>query len=173
MLGGLGLQLGGRAHERHERQVHVDDVVAPDVLLELADRLQERQPFDVAHRAAHLDDDDVGVASDLPDRRLDLVRDVRDHLDGAAQIVAPALFLDDGVVDLAGGDVVVARHAARGEPFVVAQIEVGLAAVVGDEDLAVLIRAHRARVDVDVRIHLLQRHPEPTRLQQRPHRGRR
>ena len=44
-----------------------------------------------------------------------------------------------------------------GEALVVAEIEVGLAAVVGDVDLAVLIRAHRARIDVDVGVELLQR----------------
>ena len=32
------------------------------------------------------------------------------------------------------------------------KVEVGLGAVFGDEDLAVLERAHRARIDVDVRI---------------------
>jgi hypothetical protein len=42
----------------------------------------------------------------------------------------------------------------------VAEVEVGLAAVVGDEDLAVLERVHRARVDVDVRVELLHRDPE-------------
>ena len=43
--------------ERHERQVDVDDVLAPDVLLELADRLEEREALDVTDRAADLDDD--------------------------------------------------------------------------------------------------------------------
>jgi len=43
----------------------------------------------------------------------------------------------------------------------VAQIEVGFAAVVGDIDLAVLIRAHRAGIDVDVRVELLQSHRVP------------
>jgi hypothetical protein len=39
----------------------------------------------------------------------------------------------------------------------VTQVQVGLGAIVGDVHLAVLIRAHRARVDVDVRVELLQR----------------
>jgi hypothetical protein len=39
----------------------------------------------------------------------------------------------------------------------VAEVEVGLGAVVGDVDLAVLVRAHRARVDVDVGVELLER----------------
>ena len=52
------------------------------------------------------------------------------------------------------------------EPLVVAEVEVGLAAVVGDEHLAVLERVHRARVDVDVRVELLQRDPQATELEQ-------
>ena len=47
------------------------------------------------------------------------------------------------------------------EPLVVAEVEIGLGAVVGDEHLAVLERRHRARIDVDVRIELLHRHAEP------------
>src|SRR5262245_2625037 len=38
------------------------------------------------------------------------------------------------------------------------QIEVGFGAIVGDVHLAVLVRAHRARIDVDVGIELLQGH---------------
>src|SRR5207248_10241436 len=38
-----------------------------------------------------------------------------------------------------------------------AEIEIGFRPVVGDVDLAVLVGAHRAGVDVDVRIELLQR----------------
>ena len=40
------------------------------------------------------------------------------------------------------------------EPLVVAEVEVGLPAVLGDEHLAVLERVHGARVDVDVRVEL-------------------
>ena len=39
-----------------------------------------------------------------------------------------------------------------------AQVEVGLAAVVEHVDFAVLVGAHRARIDVDVRIELLHPH---------------
>src|SRR5262249_29823808 len=173
VLRGLPLELRSRLQVRHERQVHVDDVLPPDVLPELADRLQEREPLDVADGAADLDDDHVGVARDLADGPLDLVGDMRDHLDRPSEVVAVALLLDDRVVDLAGRHVVVAGHPARGEPLVMAQIQIGLAAVVGDEDLAVLVGAHGPRVHIDVRIHLLQGHSEAACLQQRADRGRR
>src|SRR4029450_1516930 len=41
------------------------------------------------------------------------------------ELVAAPLLLDDGVVDLTGRHVVVAGHPARGEPFVVAEVQIG------------------------------------------------
>ena len=83
----------------------------PSVDLELAERLEERQRLDVADRAADLGDHEVDVLrlGDQPDAVLDLVGDVRDHLDGAAEVVAAALAPDHRVVDRAGGDVRGAR----------------------------------------------------------------
>ena len=52
------------------------------------------------------------------------------------------------------------------EPLVVAEVEVGLTAVLGDEDLTVLEGVHRARVDVDVRVELAHGDPEATALEQ-------
>src|SRR6185503_3589258 len=152
----LGLQLAGRADERHQREVDVERVVAPDVLAQLPDGLDERQALDGADRAADLDQDDVHVCGDGLDRVLDRVGDVRDDLHRAPEVVAAALLLDHLQVDLAGGPVVVARGDGVGEALVVPEIEIGLGAVVGDVDLAVLVGAHRARVDVDVGVELLQ-----------------
>src|ERR1700754_1986488 len=52
-----------------------------------------------------------------------------------------------------------------------AEIEIGLGAVLGDEDLAVLERAHRPRIDVDVGIELLQLHPVAAGDEQAADRG--
>ncbi len=132
-------------------------LLAPDVLTELADGFEKRQAFDVADGAADFDQDDVDVRRDRADAVLDLVGDVRNDLHGAAEVVAPALLLDDRLIDLARRPVVVSRGLRVGESLVVAQIEVGFGAVVGDVDLAVLVRAHRAGIDVDIWIELLQR----------------
>ena len=61
--------------------------------LKLADGLDERLSLDVADRAADLGDDDVGLFGDAMDLFLDLVRDVRDDLHGAAAVAAVALAL--------------------------------------------------------------------------------
>ena len=126
-----------------QRHVDVQHVRAPDVLAHLADRLEERQALDVADRAADLDDHHVrvAVARDARDPLLDLVGDVRDDLDRAAEVVAAALLRDHGLVDAAGGHVGELGQVLVDEPLVVPEVEVGLGAVVGDEDLAVLVRA--------------------------------
>ena len=65
----------------------VEDVRSSDVLAHLADGLEEGEALDVADRPADLDDDHVriAVAGDPTDALLDLVGDVRDDLDGAAE----------------------------------------------------------------------------------------
>ena len=138
--------------------MHVADVVAAERDAHLPDRLEKRQRFDVAHRAADLDDGDFGLGAVDDgaggDPALDLVGDVRDDLHRAAEVVAAALLADHALVDLAGREIVAPAHPDVGEALVVAEVEVGLGAVFGDEDLAVLERTHRSRIDVDVRVEL-------------------
>ncbi len=157
VLGGLGLDLAGGGDVGHQRQVHEEGVVAPHFLAELADRLEERLRLDVADRAADFGDHDVVPGRGPPDRVLDLVGDVRDDLHGGAQVLAAALLVDDRLVDPAGRDVVLLGERPVDEPLVVAEVEVGLRAVVRHVHLAVLERRHRAGIDVDVRIELLHR----------------
>ena len=150
----LGLDLARRGDVGHQREVDVADVVAAEVQAHLPDRLEEGQRLDVADRAADLDDRDLGLAGAALDEELDLVGDVRDHLHGAAEVVAVALLLDHRFVDLAGGEVVPAAHLRALEALVVAQVQVGFRPVLGHEHLAVLERAHRPGIDVDVRVQL-------------------
>ncbi len=174
VLGRLRLQLSGVRDERDERDVDVEHVVAADLAAELADRLEKRLRLDVADGAADLRDDDVGVG-DLGYRAnpgLDLVRDVRDHLHGRAEVLALPLLAEHAVPDGACGVVRGAREVLVDEALVVADVEIGLGAVLGDEDLAVLERAHRSRIDVQVRVELLHLHLEPARLEQPPERRR-
>ncbi len=87
--------------------MHETGVTAGELLAELADGFEERQALDVPHRAANLDEHEVDPFAGIgQDEAFDLVGDVGDHLDGGAQIIAAALLLDDGFVDLARGDVV-------------------------------------------------------------------
>jgi hypothetical protein len=143
-------------------------VVAAFLDAHLADGLEEGQRFDVAHGAADLDDRHVGAFGTALDVGLDLVGDVGNDLDGLAEVFAAALLLEHRLVDLAGGEVVALAHLGAGEALVMAQVEVGLGAVFGDEDLTVLERAHGAGIDVDVGIELEVRDLDAARFEDRP-----
>ena len=155
----------------NQRQVHVQHVVATQLDAELADRLEERQRLDVADRAADLDHADVGVAGTHADAVLDLVRDVRDDLHRRAEVIAAPFLGDHALVDAPGREIAVAAGGRAHVALVVAEVEVRLGAVVGDEDLAVLKRTHRARIDVDVRIELDEGHLEAASFEDCSQRG--
>ena len=173
VLGRLGLQLARRREERHQRHVQEEAVVAADLVAQLAGGLEEGQRLDVADGAADLGDHDVGRGTLVPvahreHPRLDLVGDVRDDLHGVAEVLTAALLGDHLGVHLAGGDVGPRVEVAVQEALVVTDVEVGLGAVLGHEDLAVLERVHRAGVDVEVGVELLHRHPQAPAGEQLP-----
>ena len=113
VLGGFGLELARGFHIRHQGDVNVDRMVSADIVSELANSLQEGQAFDIADRPADLHDDDIHIVGHAADAGFDLVGDMRDHLNGATEIIAAAFFGNDRIVYAAGGVVVLAgpsRH---------------------------------------------------------------
>ena len=150
MLRGLALQLARGGDVGDECDVDVAGVGAAKVGAHLPDGLEEGQALDVADGSANLGDEDVVAFRGIDDAGFDLVCDVGNDLDRGAEILSATLLGDDGVVDAARGEVVEPCHAGGAEALVVAEVEVGLCAVVGNEDLAVLQRVHRAGVDVHI-----------------------
>src|ERR1700692_850275 len=120
--------------------MNLDGIPSAHFERELADGFEKWKRLDVADSAADLDDDDVDPLADFTDALLDLVRDVRDDLHGLAEVIAAPLLLDYFQVDTPGGEVALPRSPHRGESLVVAEVEIGLGAVIGDEDFAVLER---------------------------------
>ena len=161
MLGGFGLQLPRRRQIRNQRDVQEKAVLPAHLVAHLAGGLQERLGFDIADGAADLGDDHIGPVSisvrlgHLQDAGLDLISDMRDHLHGVAQILAAAFPGDHLRIHLPGGHVGRSGQIAIEEALVVADVEIGLGAVLGDEHLAVLERVHGARIDIEIRIELL------------------
>ena len=92
---------------------------------------------------------------------------MRDILHCFAEIVAAAFLLNDAFENLTGAQAVVLGEDATGETFVVAEIEVGFGAIIQDIDLAVLVRRHRARVDIEVGVELLEHDLEAAAFQKR------
>src|SRR3546814_11660901 len=110
VLRGLGLELARRSNEGHQGQVYESGIVAPQAQAHLPGGFQERQGFDIAHRAADLDDSHIGFAvpcrlGDARHEVLEFVGDMGDALYRLAQVIAAALLSQPGLVVLAGREV--------------------------------------------------------------------
>jgi hypothetical protein len=134
-------------------------------------KLEERLGLDVADGAADLGDHHVMARCGPADGVLDLVGDMRNHLDRGAEILAAPLLVDHGLVDAPGGDVVLLRERAVDEALVVTEIKVRLGSVIGHKDFAVLERRHGAGIHVQIRIELHDGHAH-TALDQKSSEGR-
>ena len=166
MLRRLGLQLARRRDIRHERDVDRDAVAAPQIVAELADRFDERQRFDVADGAADFAKDEVEIVDFVERECLYRIGDMRDHLNRRAEIITAPFAGDDLLVDAARGDIIRLPRGDAGEAFVMTEVEIGFRAVIGDIDFAVLVRRHRAGIDVEVRVELADANAVSARLQQ-------
>ena len=103
LLGGFGLELAGGFDEWDVSDVEENGVVVADFEGELANRFEKWQAFNVAGRAADFGDDDVGlglIGQDV-DAIFDFVSDVRNDLDGFAEIFAFAFVVENPLIDLA------------------------------------------------------------------------
>ncbi len=162
----FSFQLLRRCDPRHQRDVHESGVVAAQLMPELADGFQERQRFNIAHRAANLHDHHIYVGRHFTRSSFDLIRHVRNHLHRLAQVIPAAFAMDDLLVDSSGRQIIALAELGVGEALVMAKIQICFSAVVSDVHFAVLERAHGAGIDVQIRIELLQRHPQSAAFEQ-------
>ena len=97
---------------------------------------------------------------------------MRDDLHRLAEIFAAPLLVEHVPIDLSGREVRVFVQILVDEALIVTEIEIGLGTVLGDVYLAVLVRAHRAGVHINIGIELLRRNLQAARLEQTAERGR-
>src|SRR3982074_2588364 len=133
MLGRLRLELAGRRDEWQQSEVDIDRLAARQIVAELADRLEEGQALDVADRAADLDQHEVDAVVAVAHEILDRIGDVRDHLDGCAEVIAAPLLGEDLLIDAAGGEVVLPARPPAGEGVVIPEGAMALGGVTSDE----------------------------------------
>ena len=157
MLRRLGLELLRAGDIGNESDVNETAVLPAHFPCDLPYGLYEGLAFDVAYGAADFGYYHVGARrpAHVVDEGLYLVGDVGNNLHGLTEIFAVSLLIEDVPVDLARGKVGILVEIFVDEPLVVAEVEVGFRAVVGDEHFAVLIGTHRAGVDVDIGVELL------------------
>ena len=172
VLSRLRFQFAGRRNEGHQREMHEDDVFRTKLEAHLANRFQKWQRFDVADRAADFDEHNVNSLGYFAKCGFDFVGNMRNYLNGFAEIVTTALFGDDGLVEATSGPVVVARQVRGSEALVVAEVEIRFGAVISDEHFSVLIRRHGAGINVQVGIALLEGDAKAAAFEQTAHRSR-
>ena len=157
MLGRLGLMLPGTSDVGN--QCHVDEQAVLLALLQcdLPDGLQKRLALNVTHCAADLRNDHIAVAflADTIDKPLDLIRDMRDDLDCAAQILPFSLLVEHVPVNLPCCQVGEAIQVLIDEAFVMAKVQIRLRTIFGHENFSMLKWTHCPRVHIDVGIQLL------------------
>ncbi len=171
VLGGLSLQLARRRDIGHQRHMDADGLATPQLIAELADRLNERQRFDVANSSADLAQNEIEIVRLSERESLDRIRHMRNDLHGRTEIVPAPLALDDLLIDAPGRDVVRLTGRNAGKALIMAEIEIGLCPVVRHIDLAMLVRRHRAGIDVQIGIELADADSVAACLKQRSERG--
>ena len=74
--------------------MHKDTLTARLVLAELTDGLEKRQAFYITNGSADFTQHEINLILTDGDEILDFVGDVRDHLNGLAQVIAATLFFE-------------------------------------------------------------------------------
>ena len=89
----------------------------------------------------------------------------RAHLHSLAEVFSFAFLGYDGLIYLAGGDVMVSGESRVHKALIVPEIQICLATVIQDKHFAVLEGGHGSCIDVDVGINLDARHTPTSSLE--------
>jgi hypothetical protein len=91
---------------------------------------------------------------------------VWDNLNSATQVFSPALFANHRGIDLSGGHIICLAGGFIGKTLVVAEVEVGFCAIIGNEDFAMLVGRHGTGVHIDVGVQFHEGNGDTTILEQ-------
>ena len=170
MLGRFCFQFARRADVGNQRHMDVQHVVFAYILFHLADSFQKGKTFNIAYRTADFGNNKIGIVivTDTEYPGLDLISNMGNDLHRTAQVIAPAFFRNDGLVDFTGGHIGTLGQVDIYKTFIMTQVQVRFRSVIRHKHFAVLIRAHGSRIDIDIRIKFLYRNLIAPALQQTP-----
>ena len=100
-------------------------------------------------------DSGIVIAANAVNALFNFVGNMRNYLHGTAKVIAAAFFIDYGKINFTGSYVGAFGQVDVDKALVMAKVKVGFRTVVGNKNLAVLVRAHGAGVYVNVRVKLL------------------
>ena len=152
VLGWFGFQFARRRQIRQQGQVHQDALAARAFRLKLANGFEEWQAFDVTNGAADLTQHEIDVFIVNRQPVFDFIRHMGNHLDRLTEVIAIAFLIQNVGVDPARRHTVGLAAGHAGKSLVVPKVQIRLSPVIGDEHLAMLKRAHRAGIDIQIRV---------------------
>ena len=127
---------------------------------EFAQSLDVETIFVIARSAANFNEHDIDLVAvvarhgQLTQAHLHQTSDVRNHLHIAAEIAAATFAFEHLGVHLSRGNEILARELLAENALVGAQIHVGFASIGEHKHFAMAIGIERARIDVEIALHL-------------------
>lgn len=133
------------ADDRHQGNVDLAEIVSSGSSSQLPHGLDEGGALDVTDSPTKFDDTNIwlliGVVHRDPRHPLDPILDgignMRDHLDGLAQIIALSLPVNDMLVHFAGCDAVFSCQGDVEVSFVVSQVKIDFTAIIQHKTFSV------------------------------------
>ena len=136
VLGGFCFQFTRGGQIGQQRQMHENALATRFVLGKLADRLEKGQGLDIADGAADFTEHEINLVLADADEFLDLVGDMRDHLNGLAQIVPTPFFFQHGGIDAPRRNGIRVARSNAGKTLVVTKVQIGFRTIVRHEYFA-------------------------------------
>ena len=121
----------------------------------MTDCLHKRRTLDVTNRTTDLSNHKIERISLSQHPPFDFICDMGNYLYRLAEIVTMTFPVDDGLVDASRGDAVISGGVNTSKAFVMSQVKVGFHTVNGHIALTMFIGVQRPRIDVDIRVKLL------------------
>lgn len=132
-------------NDRDERDMNLQEIPLPSASLQLSHGLNERRTLNITHRASKLDNTHIRLLIRIIDWDprntlnpiLNCIREMRHHLDGLSEVIAPTFTLNYVLVDLPCCDVALTCQGDVEIALVVSEVEVDFSTVVEDKDFTV------------------------------------
>jgi hypothetical protein len=138
----------------------VENIIPPDVGLKLTDCLQKGKGFDISYSSSDFRNHYIWLIlnSYLLDIIFDLICDMGNNLNSSPIVFSSALLTDHPIIDTTGSNTAALGQILVQKTLIVPQIQVSLCPVFCNKNLPMLIGAHVPRVNVNIRIKLLDDH---------------
>ena len=154
---------------RNKNYMNEHGISYTDFCAELSCRFQEWLAFYVTDGTTDFRNHDIGTChlSDSIDCRFNLICHMRDYLDSLSEISAFPFPCENIPEYPAACQIRFPIEILINKSLIMTKIKIRLSSIFSNKDLTMLIRAHRSRIDIKIRIKLLSRYFQPSLLQQK------